>query len=179
MTTTKHELRALIAARKREYSSEVKKQKSEQIIKKLIETDEYKNARSILCYWSMSDEVQTHDFIVKAAQEKRVYLPVVAGDILLIREFFEIKNLTKGSSFSILEPDENANEIGLNQIDLVVVPGIAFDLNGGRLGRGKGFYDKLLTTANVCKIGICFDFQLMEDVPKDEFDVLMNKVIFG
>ena len=80
---TKKELRTIISARKKEYNPEAKKRKSEQIIEQLIDMEEYKNARSILCYWSMPDEVCTHDFVVKFACEKRIYLPVVVGDTKL------------------------------------------------------------------------------------------------
>lgn len=169
----------MVAARKKTYSLEERSEKSKQIIEKLTDTFEYKNAQTVLCYWSMPDEVFTHDFVVAAAQNKRIFLPVVDGDILRIREFRGVEDLSQGSSFSILEPGESAPEGGIEQIDLVVVPGVAFDLQGGRLGRGKGFYDKLLSDAHVYKIGICFDFQLIDQVPRDAFDILMDKVLFG
>lgn len=169
----------MVAARKKTYSLEERSEKSKQIIEKLTDTFQYKNAQTVLCYWSMPDEVFTHDFVEAAAQDKRIFLPVVDGDILRIREFRGVEDLSQGSSFSILEPGESAPEGGIEQIDLVVVPGVAFDLQGGRLGRGKGFYDKLLSDTHVYKIGICFDFQLIDQVPRDTFDILMDKVLFG
>lgn len=176
---TKKELRTVIAARKKEYGIDVKRQKSNHIIEKLVNTEEFQKAQSVLCYWSMPDEVFTHDFVAKLAQDKRFFLPVVSGDVLLIREFAGVENLTEGTSFSILEPVSNIKEVSIEDIDLVVVPGVAFDLNGGRLGRGKGFYDKLLAHATAYKIGVCFDFQLVDKVPRGEYDILMDNIIFA
>ena len=179
MTRTKKELRAVMAAKKKAYAEDIKRLKSKQISEKLLYTDEYRQAENILCYWSMSDEVSTHEFVIEAARNKRVFLPVVSGNILLIREFTGVENLVEGTSFSIPEPDFDTEEIEIRDIDLVIVPGVAFDLGGGRLGRGKGFYDKLLAGADVYKIGICFDFQLVDEIPRDEHDVLMDKLFFG
>lgn len=180
MTTTKRELRALMSARKKEYDMDVKKEKSAEIFRQLQATDQFRNAQNILCYWSLSDEVHTHLFVPEIARAgKRVFLPVVAGDDLLIREFTASESLVEGGSFAIPEPDVNAAEVSIREIDLVIVPGVAFDRRGARMGRGKGFYDRLLTGAEVAKIGVCFDFQLVEEVPTDDHDVMMDGVIFA
>jgi 5-formyltetrahydrofolate cyclo-ligase len=67
-----------------------------------------------------------------------------------------------------------------HEIDLAVIPGVAFDRHGARLGRGKGYYDRLLSLMlNAYKIGICFPFQLLEHIPSEPHDVLMNEVVSG
>ncbi|MDR1585660.1 MAG: 5-formyltetrahydrofolate cyclo-ligase [Prevotellaceae bacterium] len=175
----KQEIRAMMTARKKAYNAVEIRDKSVKIILRLKETEEFRRAKSILLYWSMPGEVYTHDLAVETIAGKSVFLPVVSGNNLLIREFTGVGDLKEGQAFSILEPAPNAKEADIADIDLALVPGLAFDLKGGRLGRGKGYYDKLLSCANLYKIGVCFDFQLLDKIPCDEHDVLMDKVITG
>ena len=84
--------------------------------------------------------------------------------------------MKEGEQFGILEPVGEIFE-AYNLIDLMIIPGVAFDTSLHRMGRGRGFYDRLLSVAETVKIGICFDFQLVERVPVEEFDVPMNNVI--
>lgn len=83
-------------------------------------------------------------------------------------------------AFGILEPHHESPEVPLQQIDAFICPGLAFDKNGGRLGRGRGFYDRLLAQArpDALKIGICFDFQLVLDTFAEPHDIAMDAVIF-
>lgn len=175
---TKKEMRRLISSKKKEYSVTTKIEKSETIFEQIKQLKEFEKAKNILCYWSMGDEVYTHDFVMEVSANKDIFLPVVFGNELLIRKFTGIDNMKEGECFSIFEPDHTDNTT-INDIDLVIVPGVAFDLRGRRIGRGKGYYDRLLSGSNVYKIGVCFDFQLVECVPTDEHDILMDKIIFG
>lgn len=175
---TKSELRKLISNRKKEYSVDIKIEKSKAIFKQVRQLKEFQEAKKVLCYWSMPDEVPTHDFVIEISGNKEIYLPVVSGDDLLIRKFTGTDNMEEGVFATLFEPNHTEN-INIKDIDLVLVPGVAFDLSGRRMGRGKGFYDRLLANTNVYKLGICFDFQLVEYVPTDERDILMDKVIFG
>ena len=79
--------------------------------------------------------------------------------------------------FGIREPSPACVEIPLNDLDLVLVPGVAFDLRGNRLGRGKGYYDRLLESFNGHKIGIAFDEQVVDAVPVENLDVRMNAIL--
>jgi 5-formyltetrahydrofolate cyclo-ligase len=83
------------------------------------------------------------------------------------------EDLTRGN-FGILEPLSTAPSVPLNQLDLALVPGIAFDLDGRRLGRGKGFYDRLLAAVPGAKCGVAFDQQVVREVPVESHDILMN-----
>ncbi|MDD3644577.1 MAG: 5-formyltetrahydrofolate cyclo-ligase [Bacteroidales bacterium] len=175
---TKSELRKLISNRKKEYSVDTKIEKSKAIFKQVRQLKEFQEAKKMLCYWSMPDEVPTHDFVIEISGNKEIYLPVVSGDDLLIRKFTGTDNMEEGVFATLFEPNHTEN-INIKDIDLVLVPGVAFDLSRRRMGRGKGYYDRLLADTNVYKLGICFDFQLVEYVPTDERDILMDKVIFG
>ncbi len=175
---TKIELRKLISNKKKEYSVDAKLEKSRDIFEQVRQIKEFQDAKRLLCYWSMPDEVPTHDFVIEISADKDIFLPVVSGDDLLIRKFTGTDNMEEGVFATLFEPS-NTEDIDINDVDLVLVPGVAFDLSGRRMGRGKGFYDRLLVNTNIYKIGICFDFQLVERVPTEEFDVLMDKVVFG
>lgn len=173
----KKQLRQLIRQRKSECPIPERIERSKAVIAALEADEDYLKARNVLCYWSLPDEVDTHDFVIRAAASKRLFLPVVSGDDLLIREFTGVSSLCEGENYSIPEPAIGSVQASISDIDLVVVPGVAFDRKGGRMGRGKGFYDRLLQGSDVVKIGICFGFQLVDEVPMQEHDILMDKVI--
>lgn len=139
------------------------------------QSEVFRQAKVVLAYWSMDDEVFTHDFVCKWAQEKTFLLPCVCGDELDIRYFDGQENLCPGEGYAIPEP---VGELftDLDRIDLILVPGMAFDKDSNRLGRGKGYYDKILKQTRAYKMGVCFDFQFLDSVPTEEHDVKMNGV---
>ena len=127
-----------------------------------------------MIYSALPDEVQTQGFIEKWCQKKKIILPTVIGDDIIPVEYADGTTLAVGD-FNILEPQ---NEPYTGGFDLIVVPGVAFDRNGNRLGRGKGYYDRFLSQhLEVKRIGICFDFQMVEEVPAEPFDIRMDEVI--
>lgn len=131
-------------------------------------------ARTILLYHSLSDEVQTHDFIEKWYTQKKILLPVVQGDELELRHYTGRACLSAGS-FQIEEP-QGEPYTDFQEIELSIIPGMSFDKQGNRLGRGKGYYDKLLPKLTSYNIGICFDFQARENIPTEPFDRRMDEV---
>lgn len=161
---------------KKKYSLEEKKCKSATVWEKVEQDEHFQTARTVLAYWSMEDEVFTHDFVCKWAAQKILLLPCVRGNELDIRYFDGKDRLCPGEGYAIPEP---VGELftDLEQIDVILVPGVAFDLKGERLGRGKGYYDKILKQTKAYKIGICFDFQLLDQIPTEEHDVTMDKVV--
>ena len=172
----KKEIRKQIRILKSRVSFDDKKFRSENIFKKIEKLEEFKESEIVMLYWSMNDEVYTHDFIQKWADKKQVILPSVKGKELKLKKFKGIDDLVNGESFGIGEPSgEIFNDS--DKIDLILVPGVAFDKQNNRLGRGKAYYDKLLKKTKAYKIGICFDFQLINSVPVDEHDIKMDIVI--
>lgn len=135
----------------------------------------FQKAKTVLLYHSLPDEVNTHAFIERWSLQKQLLLPVVKGDELELR-FYKPSDELKVGSYHIMEP-EGDKLTDYSQIDLAVIPGVAFDAQGHRLGRGKGYYDRLLPQLNCFKIGICFPFQIVEEVPTDIYDVKMDEVI--
>ncbi len=122
-------------------------------------------------YHSLPDELSTHKFIDRWASKKHFYLPRVNGVNLDILPYDETR-LSLGS-FQIEEPTGD-DTTDINDIELIIVPAVAYDRQGNRVGRGKGYYDRLLTG----KIGVGYDFQLIEEgIDTDPHDVRMDVVI--
>lgn len=174
MKMTKHELRNLIAQRKKTYTQYQLSLWSSNLLKQLEDHPVFKQAQTILMYYSLPDEVQTHEFVERWSECKRIILPVVKGDSLELR-LYKGKNCLKKGSYGIKEPN-GAPFFSYNTIDLAIIPGISFDTNRNRLGRGKGYYDRLLPQLPAYKIGICFQFQITESLPTESFDIVMDEV---
>ncbi len=168
-------LRKYIKQLKANISVEEKQQQSKFIIKTIEDSIEFRNSKIVMAYWALNDEVSLNDLIIKWHNQKTILLPCVIDEILVIRQFIGIDSMKIGSNYSILEPTGPIfNEI--EKIDLILVPGIAFDINNNRMGRGKAYYDRFLTQTKAIKAGICFNFQLFDKVPYDDFDVKMDTV---
>jgi 5-formyltetrahydrofolate cyclo-ligase len=149
------------------------------IQKAFLETDNYKCARSIIVYSPIHQEVDT-ELIVRSAWEsgKRVAFPVVVGHELVFREVQDISSLQRGA-FGILEPCPTGRIAMPEETDILVLPGIAFDLNGHRIGYGKGYYDKTLhrIEGHGKIVGLCYDFQLVDEILGESHDVKMDLII--
>ena len=126
----------------------------------------------------MEDEVNTHGLVAALLhQGRRVLLPRVRDD-----QNLDIVPVTSGNSllpqgkYHIMEPTGEPFT-DYSNIDIAIVPGMAFTQDGKRLGRGKGYYDRLLVKMpSVYKMGVCFPFQIVKDIPTDENDILMDEV---
>ncbi|MCI9054313.1 MAG: 5-formyltetrahydrofolate cyclo-ligase [Muribaculaceae bacterium] len=131
-------------------------------------------AEHILMYHSLPDELSTREFIDRWSARKRFYLPRVNGVNLDILPY-DRSRLHLGA-FNIEEPtgEETAD---INDIELIIVPGVAYDRRGNRIGRGKGYYDRLLRDTRAVTIGVAYSCQLCDDIEPDEFDVPVNYVI--
>lgn len=167
----------MVRQAKRQFTQEQLGELSLSVIDVLCHNEYFVKANTILAYHSLPDEVSTHDLIRKYSKTKTVLLPKVIGNgEMEIRRYRGEEDLRQGS-FGIMEP---CGEIfsHYDKIDIAIIPGMAFDLKGNRLGRGKGYYDRFLSHApNIYKVGICFPFQLVEEVPTGENDVAMDLVV--
>lgn len=172
----KKELRKYIRELKKKYTAKEKMQLSVEVWKKLEQDKHFQQAKTVLAYWSLEDELHTHDFIKQWARKKTFLLPCVKGGELELRYFDGEEKLCPGEGYAIPEPVGDVFT-DFDRIDLILVPGMAFDKAGNRLGRGKGYYDKILRNCKACKIGLCFAFQLVEEVPTEPHDIRMDLVI--
>lgn len=175
--TEKKELRRYIRQLKANLSDTERVAQGELIQKRLEAAESFQQANSILLYWAMADEVPTQAIINKWYKERAIYLPVINGDDLKIVRYLGEQSLVPGDKYGIPEPAGEAidNE---EEIELVIVPGVAFDNNNNRMGRGAGYYDRILRRLpKARKIGFAFDFQMVEQVPVEPHDIKMDKII--
>lgn len=175
MHELKKQLRVQIARRKALYTHTELTKLSDALLNKLEQYPAFQQAKTVLLYYSLKDEVQTHDFVEKWSKTKNIVLPVVVGDYLKLRNYTGKQDLQTGS-YNIEEPiGEIFNDY--KSIDLAIIPGVSFDKEGNRLGRGKGYYDRLLPLlTSSFKIGICFSFQFEDKIPCEEHDIKMDCV---
>ena len=146
----------------------------------LVALDEFLRADCIALYAPARNETDTVEILAAAfAAGKRVLYPAVCGDRMVFRHVEGLGSLAEGS-FGILEPCPTGNDHQADEPDLIVVPGVAFDISGHRVGYGKGFYDKFLQhpdrTAHL--IGLCHDFQLIDGaIPAEGHDIRMELIV--
>lgn len=176
---TKEELRDYIRTQKRSYTLEYLQECSNSIIHRLEQHELFIKSKTILLYYSLSDEVNTHELLQKWQDKKQLLLPAIINTTNLeIRSYSNIDNLRNGA-FGICEPIGKAYT-NYKKIDLAIIPGMAFDKYGHRLGRGKGFYDRFLNNLrsyNIPLLGICFDFQKVNYVPTNNWDINMDEIL--
>lgn len=179
----KDELRRQMRQRKQQYTQQQLEELSLPVLARL--RPRLAEARIILAYYSLPDEVNTHQLIDDLlADGKTVLLPTVIGEGLMEWHVYSSKSELKNGAFGI---GESAGELysGFSKYTspsekqmIALVPGVAFDAVGRRLGRGKGYYDRFLAAhPHIYKIGVCFDFQRVMEVPVDEQDVPVDEVI--
>ncbi len=173
----KKEIRKQVLAERDSLSQEQRTFKSREIEKRLLSLPEFKTSRTVLFFAAFKSEVETAPMIRQALiSGKRVILPKVAGRELSL---FEIKDFDKDvslGSWNIPEPRETM-PAQVTDVDLVVVPGAAFDEQGNRIGYGAGFYDKLLASFRGSTVAIAYEVQIVHSVPIDSHDVPVQKIV--
>ncbi len=157
---------------------------SERIVRRFMDLPEYEKAGTIMFYVDVRDEVRTRQALPEAlASGKRIVVPYCLDGEL---ELFWLENMDELElgMYRILEPkvelrDVAAKRLTPTDLDLVMVPGVAFDRNGGRTGHGKGYYDKLLQHArkDAPLVALSFECQLFEEIPAESHDIFMDKVV--
>jgi 5-formyltetrahydrofolate cyclo-ligase len=169
----KQQIREQIKELKKQLSHFQVREESAKVFDKIESMPDFQLYKTILIYWSTTDELPTHEIVKKWSKTKVILLPSVSGENLTLKKFCSEGQLKKGE-LGICEPE--TNEIYSGIIDLVIVPGIAFDFVGNRLGRGKGYYDRFFSERQIPKWGVAFDFQLLPTIPVNENDIRMDKV---
>lgn len=172
----KQDLRKEISQLKRSYSEKELNSFSFDALNRLEQTNDFIQAKCIALYHAIPGEVQTAAFIEKWYQKKIILLPVIDGNDLRLLPYLG-KDQVKAGQFGILEPDCKTEIYQENEVELIIVPGIAFDRNLNRMGRGKGYYDRLLSTLSARKAGLCFHFQLIAEIPTEAFDRKMDFIV--
>ncbi len=173
--TQKQELRSLIKKRKAGLSFDEKILRSEKIFSFVEKQEWFISAQVVMAYWSLSDEVNTHDFIRRWMTRKTILLPRMTGPDIEPVHFTGC--LKKENTLGIGEPD-GLPYADTDMINIIIVPGVAFDKAGNRMGRGKGYYDRFLNSIKALKIGVCFEEQVVHFVPGEAHDVPMDMMVY-
>lgn len=137
-------------------------------------------SHTVMVYMALPQEVQTRQIIVQARQlQKRVAVPVVSGDTLRAVELSDDPAQLRRGRFGILEPSGTQSVIHPQEIGCIAVPGVAFDSRGGRLGFGKGYYDRFLgqLPATTYRCGLAFGIQVVSCVPQASHDICMHGIV--
>jgi 5-formyltetrahydrofolate cyclo-ligase len=176
-------IRKEILEKRKSQDPEIRAAQSRSIIRTLLNHKEFQKADKILIYLSKDGEVGTDNLLGRAFElGKRVCVSVVdrENEELRVSELPGPDISFRLGSFGVREPaEEDLNFVPPDQIDLVVAPGLAFDRRGGRIGYGKGYYDRLLSRlgSHVPRIALAFDFQVLDAVPQDENDIRVDAII--
>lgn len=171
----KSRLRKELLEKRKSLGTQEAEKRSEIIIAKLLQDKDYIKSKTVMFYVSKGNEVRTQELIKQAMKTKKVIVPKVTGKGLICCELKDFENM-EFSCFGILEPKEEIT-CDISEIDLIIVPGIVFDKSGHRIGYGNGYYDRLLKNARCKKIGLAYNFQLMDKISADAWDQRVDKVI--
>lgn len=179
--TNKKELRSKILSIRNNLDKDEKQRYDKIIFEKLRKRREYINSKNIFIYLGYGSEIDTISLVKDMfLDDKNVCIPKTniedrTMEAVIIRD---LDNLEE-DKYGILEPKSNYDVIDKKDIELVIMPGVAFDNGGGRLGYGGGYYDKFLMdcSEDKYKIALAYDFQVIESVPKEDHDILVDCII--
>ncbi|MCF0148267.1 MAG: 5-formyltetrahydrofolate cyclo-ligase [Clostridium sp.] len=160
---------------------EVKNNMDYEIYKKLIDSELYLNANNIFIYMSFGKEIETKNIINKALKDKKkVYIPKIYKEDKSMRAI-RLKSLAelKENSMGILEPIDDSDYINKEKIDLIIVPGVVFDLSGNRIGYGGGYYDRYLEDIKAIrnKLVLAYDLQVIDFIDSEIHDIKFDYII--
>lgn len=177
----KKDLRKIILNKRNSIDNNTKEEMDRELFNKLINLDLYKEAKNIFIYLSFGSEIDTKPIIDRALEEgKEVYIPKVykiSKEMKAIRlnSFEDLEE----NSMGILEPKDDSNFIAKEDIDLIIVPGAVFDLEGNRIGYGGGYYDRFLSNIKDKrnKIVLAYDLQIVDNIEAEEHDIKVDYII--
>ncbi len=176
----KRRIREKILSRRDKEPEDLRRKKSQRIKEKLFSLKEFKKAHTILFYYSKGSEVGTREMMEEALWEgKRVLLPKVRRREIYLGEIKDLERDVEKGSFGILEPKKTSKKTTTKEINLVILPGIAFNLKGKRIGYGKGYYDRFLKrlSKKVSLVALAYDFQIVNSLPVKRHDRSVGKII--
>lgn len=172
----KKEIRIIIKARVKAMSIEEREAEALHLLAAVSAEPHFASANKVLIYNPLPDEIDVLPILERFKSSKKFFMPVVCGDILKILPYTERQCV---GAYNISEP-VGSDYVSISDIDLVIVPGVGFTADGYRLGRGKGYYDRLLSGAACYKMGVCFSCQIEPTIVEtaEPHDVKMDCVLF-
>ena len=178
---TKRQIRMQIVQRLATQTKEDRRRKSEAIWRKLARLAVFRRAKTVLCYVALPYEVDTWSFLQRMLEQgKRVVVPRVQGGRLALSEVRDLTRDLAPGAFGVWEPKPaTTHPVSPKALDVALVPGLAFDRRGHRLGHGWGYFDRLLSRvpATTRTVGLCFRFQLLDHLPTSPHDHAVQTVL--
>ena len=175
----KKAFRKNILTKRKGISEKKHKEKSAQIMRRLEKLEIFQEAYTVMFYVSFGSEVGTHGLLKDSFREKRVAVPLVWEKDLLIKRITDFSQLSPGA-WEILEPETRQTSLKLSDINLILVPGVAFDEDHNRMGYGGGYYDRLLAgekEADFISVGLAFEEQISNKLPVEKYDQKVDFVV--
>lgn len=175
---TKQEIRRRVKGLKQAATEQELSAASGAIVERIACSRDFLEASVVLLYAPLPDEPDVWPLLRRFSADKTLLLPTIVDGRIVLRVYEGEERLRRGT-FNISEPTGTAFT-DYATIDLAIIPGVAFDTMGHRLGRGGGYYDRLLSHPAffaVKKTGTCFSFQMMEAIPSEAHDIVMDNVI--
>ncbi len=170
----KDSIRRRVKARKSLLEEDERMAAAERVFQRLESLAAFAMSGNILIYNSLPDELHTRSFISRWQDSKRFFLPRVNGIDLDILPYDRTRMHV--GAFRIEEPT-GSDTVDPQEMELIIVPAVAYDRNGNRIGRGKGYYDRLLSRTKALRIGVAYDFQLVDDIEAEPHDIPVDIVI--
>lgn len=179
---SKAEIRARAFERRRNLAD--KDRRSSTICQRFCSLPQYGNSSAVLVYMHFRDEVRTGALVTRLFEDgKQVVIPYCVGNELELFRLADLKELAEGT-WGILEPKKELRsraekQVAPEELDLLAVPGVAFDRRGSRVGYGRGYFDRLLRQlrGDAWSVGLAFECQLFDQVPMDEHDVPLDMIV--
>ena len=175
----KKEIRKSIIEKRNKIKNKDKTSMDKKIIDIFKEEESYKKARGIFIYIGFGSEINTKIIIEDALKKgKEVYVPKVKGKEMLLIKIDSLENLVT-SSYGILEPTGDNNDFDVDKLDLIVMPGVAFDSRGNRIGYGGGYYDRFLEKNKIYseKIALAYECQILKSITSEKHDIKVDKIL--
>lgn len=176
----KNILRREMLARRRAVSAAERRRKGHMICTRVIAVPALQQARTIMLYASMEEEIDLYPLMEELlADGRRIVLPEITGKVVMEARELPAMDALTGGAFGILTPDPlRGSVVAPEQIDVIIVPGAAFASDGGRLGLGGGYYDRFLPRAKCAlRLALAFDFQVVPDVPMGAQDARVDAIL--
>jgi len=179
MFMTKKELRAAMRLRNRALAPEERSAAAGRIFERIEALPAFQEARCVALFCSLPDEPPTGGVLRRWSRTRRVAVPRVEGETMRFFDY-DPQHLSVGA-FGIGEPGADAALCPPEEIDLLVIPGVAFTAAGARLGRGRGYYDRYLAQPELRarRVGVCFAHQIVGALPAEPHDAAMDVVVWG
>ncbi|MEN8433235.1 5-formyltetrahydrofolate cyclo-ligase [Clostridium septicum] len=177
----KKELRNRVLEFRNDLSKEEKCKKDNKILRALLDSELYKNSNNIFVYINYGSEINTKEFINIAIKDrKKIFVPKIIKELKEMKavQITSLNNLME-DNYGILEPNSFEGSIEKDKLDLIIVPGVVFDLKGNRIGYGGGYYDRYLSEIklNSNRVALAYELQIKNSIDVDEYDINVNYII--